>query len=49
MRLYDLITRIKVDGKIINGYQVYRKENIEEALIKGVEAELAWKMVKGLD
>jgi outer membrane receptor for ferrienterochelin and colicin len=47
--LNDLITRIKVDGKIINGYQVYRKENIEDALIKGVEAELAWKMFKGMD
>ena len=49
MQLNDLITRVKVDGKIINGYQVYRKENIEAAFIKGVEAELAWKMMKKID
>ncbi len=49
MRLKDLITRVKVDGKMINGYQVYQKENIEDALIKGVEAELAWKMLEILD
>ena len=48
MQLKDLITRIKVDGEIINGYQVYRKENIEDALIKGVEAELDWKVIESL-
>ncbi len=49
MQLNDLITRIKVDGNIINGYQVYQKENIENAFIKGVEAELNWKMKANLD
>lgn len=49
MQLSDLITRIKSDGEVINGYQVYRKENIEDAFIKGVEAELAWKIMKGVD
>jgi len=49
MQLNDLITRMKVDGKIINGYQVYRKENIEDAFIKGVETELTWKMMKRID
>ncbi|MFN2439730.1 MAG: TonB-dependent receptor, partial [Chitinophagaceae bacterium] len=48
-QLSDLITRIKVDGNIINGYQVYQKENIENAFIKGVEAELNWKMNENLD
>lgn len=49
MRLNDLITRVKVDGKIINGYQVYRKENVEDAFIKGAEAELGWKIAKCID
>jgi outer membrane receptor protein involved in Fe transport len=49
MQLSDLITRIKVDGEIINGYQVYRKENIEDAFIKGVESELTWKIMETID
>jgi len=40
MRLNNLITRIKVDGSTVNGYQVYKKENVEEAYIKGLESEL---------
>jgi hemoglobin/transferrin/lactoferrin receptor protein len=46
MQLTNLITRVKVDGEFINGYQVYRKENTEKAYIKGVEAELIWEPVK---
>jgi hemoglobin/transferrin/lactoferrin receptor protein len=46
MQLTNLITRVKVDGEVINGYQVYRKENTEQAYIKGVEAELIWEPVK---
>lgn len=49
MQLNDLITRIKVDDNIINGYQVYQKENVEDAFIKGAEAELNWKMAKCID
>ena len=37
--LRDLITRVKLDGQVINGYNVYRKENVEKAYIEGVEAE----------
>jgi hemoglobin/transferrin/lactoferrin receptor protein len=40
MHLSNLITRVKTDGQIIGGYQVYRKENTEAAYIKGFEAEL---------
>nr|MBA3283583.1 TonB-dependent receptor [Nitrosopumilus sp.] len=48
MQLKDLITRIKVEGEVINGYQVYRKQNSKRAVIKGVEAELNWMIVKTL-
>lgn len=48
MQLENLITRIKVDGQVINGYQVYQKENVEEAYIKGAEAELNWNVLNGL-
>ncbi|MBC7827047.1 MAG: TonB-dependent receptor [Chitinophagaceae bacterium] len=48
MRLNNLITRIKVDGSAISGYQVYKKENVEEAYIKGVESELSFQPAKEL-
>lgn len=48
MHLYNLIARVKADGQTINGYQVYAKENIESAYIKGLEAELNYEFVKGL-
>lgn len=38
--LRDLITRVKVEGQVISGYNVYRKENVEEAYIQGLETEL---------
>lgn len=38
--LRNLITRVKVPGEIINGYPVYRKENMEQAYIKGFELEM---------
>lgn len=37
--LRDLITRVPVEGQQINGINVYRKENVEWAYIRGVEAE----------
>lgn len=37
--LRDLIARVKVPNQVIGGYNVYQKENIEEAYIKGFEAE----------
>jgi outer membrane receptor protein involved in Fe transport len=43
MHLNDLIARVKVDGQTISGYQVYAKENVEEAYIKGAEAEVNYK------
>ncbi|HET9276816.1 MAG TPA: TonB-dependent receptor, partial [Flavitalea sp.] len=44
MRLNNLITRIKVNGSMVNGYQVYKKENVEEAYIKGIESELKFQL-----
>ena len=44
MRLNNLITRVRVDGSMINGYQVYKKENVEEAYIKGLESELKFQI-----
>jgi len=44
MDLNQLITRVKVDGQFIDGYQVYKKENVEEAYIQGLEAAINWKL-----
>lgn len=49
MHLADLITRVKSDGEIISGYQVYQKENTEAAYIKGFETELNWNVIKQLN
>jgi outer membrane receptor protein involved in Fe transport len=37
MQLKDIITRVKIDGKVIDGYNVYNKTNFESAYIKGFE------------
>lgn len=49
MNLSDLITRIKEDGQFIDGYQVYKKENTEEAYIQGFEAAFNWKALDQLE
>jgi outer membrane receptor protein involved in Fe transport len=43
MQLKDIIARVIVDGKVINGYNVYNKKNIESSYIKG--AELSFSQV----
>lgn len=48
MQLQDIITRVKEEGSIINGYPVYRKENMEAAYLKGAEAALTWSPLKRL-
>lgn len=40
--LYNLIVRNSIPGEIIEGYQVYQKENVERAYIQGVET--AWDL-----
>lgn len=47
MHLNNLITRIK-EGQVINGYPVYRKENVEEGYIKGFETEVEYRPMTGL-
>ena len=37
MQLSDIITRVKIDGQLMNGYNVYNKKNIESSYIKGFE------------
>jgi outer membrane receptor protein involved in Fe transport len=47
MHLNNLITRVKTEGQQINGYPVYRKENIDEGYIKGFETEIDYQPVSG--
>jgi outer membrane receptor protein involved in Fe transport len=47
--LNQLITRVKVEGQMIDGYQVYKKENVEEAYIRGLEATAKWKPLSSLE
>ena len=42
-KMIDLITRVQTT-QLIDGYKVYKKENTEEALIKGVEGFLEWQV-----
>jgi len=49
MDLNQLITRVKVEGEFIDGYQVYKKENVEEAFITGCEAAFLWKVIPNVD
>lgn len=49
LNLDDLITRVKVEGQFIDGYQVYQKENTESAYIKGFETEVNWNVMKQWD
>lgn len=44
MLLRDIITRVKVDGQVINGYNVYNKQNIESSFIKGAEATIICRL-----
>ncbi len=46
IRLYDIITRSKVEGEKINGYDVYNKNNSETAFIRGFEHTLKVAVTK---
>lgn len=48
MQLKQLITRVRVEGEQINGYNVYVKENTDEAFVKGVEADADIQLTKSL-
>ncbi len=47
--LNQLIARTKVDGDSIEGYQVYKKENVGEAYITGAEAAFMWEVSSHFD
>lgn len=49
MQLQQIITRVKVEGQQINGYNVYKKENTEEAYIMGAEADINYSIKKALN
>lgn len=48
MQLKQLITRVRVEGEQINGYNVYIKENTDEAFVKGIEADADVQITKSL-
>lgn len=48
MQLKQLITRVRVPGQTINGYNVYMKENTDDAFIKGIEVDADIELTKGL-
>jgi outer membrane receptor protein involved in Fe transport len=47
-QLNHLITRVKVEGQQLSGYNVYIKENTDRAFIRGTEAEADVELMKGL-
>lgn len=47
MQLRDLISRIRVANDTLNGYPVYKKENVENGAIKGFEAEVDYELMRG--
>ena len=48
MKLKDIIARVQVDGKVINGYNVYNKKNIESSYINGAEVNYTYLLSKFL-
>ena len=48
MQLKDLITRVRSGTDSISGYPVYRKENVEKATIRGIEASLKYQAMRHL-
>ncbi len=49
LTLQDLITRIKIPDKIINGFPVYIKQNTDRSKIYGGEASFKWSMSRYLE
>lgn len=48
MHLNNVITRVRVPGEQISGYPVYQKENVEKGFIKGLETEVMFEPITGL-
>jgi len=49
MQLTDLVTRVQVKGQQIGGYNVYKKENNQEAFVRGFECDVQYRISKHLD
>ncbi len=48
LQLLDLVTRIKLEGQIMNGYPVYKKENTSSAYVNGLETSINWVINKNI-
>jgi hemoglobin/transferrin/lactoferrin receptor protein len=46
--LRDIIARIKVDTQKIQGYSLYKKENVEKGYIQGFETQWTYEILRGL-
>ena len=44
MQLRDIIARVKVNGQVINDYNVYNKQNVESSYIKGTETTISYRL-----
>lgn len=49
MDIRNLITRVREEGQVINGYPVYRKENTDAAFIRGTEFSFSAKITGKLE
>ncbi len=49
MDISNLITRVKEEGQVINGYPVYRKENTDAAFLRGAEFSFSAQLFKKLE
>jgi outer membrane receptor protein involved in Fe transport len=48
LQLKNLIARVQVPGKVVSGYNVYQKENVEQAYVKGAEASVKFRLMRHL-
>jgi hemoglobin/transferrin/lactoferrin receptor protein len=46
--LRDIIARIKVDTQKVQGYPLYKKENVEQGYIQGFETQWNWQITEGV-
>jgi hemoglobin/transferrin/lactoferrin receptor protein len=46
--LRDIIARIKVDTQKVQGYPLYKKENVEQGYIQGFETQWSWQITEGV-
>jgi hemoglobin/transferrin/lactoferrin receptor protein len=47
--LRNIIARVKVDTQKVQGYPLYRKENVEKGYIQGVETAWQWDIGKSVN